>query len=118
MILRYSRRVVSVFFCFANYGLQVASKTVFDYLMQQNRPYNAGDIFTNLKESVGKAVLLRVLESLVESGDIKVKEYGKQKIYCADQSKLPKVDTKELDRMDVVPVILRLIFLIFFRICI
>ena len=91
--------------CFPNYSLQAASKTVFDYLMQQNRPYNAGDIFTNLKESIGKAILLRVLDSLVELGDIKVKEYGKQKIYCADQARLPKVDTKELEQMDVVSVL-------------
>lgn len=40
---------------------------------------------------------MKACESLTESGKIKEKTYGKQKVYVADQSQFPEVWYKRLD---------------------
>eukprot|EP00048_Salpingoeca_helianthica_P014807 m.223665 g.223665 ORF g.223665 m.223665 type:complete len:227 (+) comp16293_c0_seq1:43-723(+) len=78
----------------------VAAGIIYDYLLKQNRPYNANDICTNLHEQVGKAALVKALTILVTENKIKEKTYGKQKIYFVDQSGFAKSDPAELSKMD------------------
>ncbi|XGW18511.1 hypothetical protein V3C99_002823 [Haemonchus contortus] len=61
-------------------------------MLEQNRPYSAIDVFTNLKQEFGKTLVLKVLESSVFSGILKDKVIGKQKIFYANQDKLEKYD--------------------------
>ncbi|VDO31358.1 unnamed protein product [Haemonchus placei] len=63
-----------------------------EYMLEQNRPYSAIDVFTNLKQEFGKTLVLKVLESSVSSGILKDKVIGKQKIFYANQDKLEKYD--------------------------
>ncbi|XP_033099292.1 homologous-pairing protein 2 homolog isoform X2 [Anneissia japonica] len=44
--------------------------------------------------------VVRVCEELAKEGEIIEKIYGKQKVYCADQGKLPSVNENELKEMD------------------
>ena len=57
------------------------------YLIKQNRPYNATDLQANLKSkhNVGKTAVTKALASLASKGEIVEKEYGKQKIYGPKQ---------------------------------
>jgi len=73
---------------------------ILDYLNKQNRPYSAIDVFTNLHKEHGKTAVVRSLESMAEAGKIREKVYGKQKVYCADQSQYPDIDAEELKLMD------------------
>ncbi|XP_060608544.1 homologous-pairing protein 2 homolog [Ruditapes philippinarum] len=77
-----------------------AGVAVLDYLNKQNRPYSAIDICNNLHKEFGKTAIVKACESLAESGKIKEKVYGKQKVYVADQSQFPEVDDSEIRDMD------------------
>ncbi|KAL3832712.1 hypothetical protein ACJMK2_024329 [Sinanodonta woodiana] len=78
----------------------LAVKAVLEYLEKQNRPYSALDICNNLHKEYGKTAVVKACESLAESGKIREKAYGKQKVYVADQSKFPDVDENEIQQMD------------------
>lgn len=69
-------------------------------MLDQNRPYSAGDILNNLHKEFGKTCIQRTLDQLVSEGKLKEKAYGKQKVYVADQSQFPAVDEAELKKMD------------------
>merc|ERR1712012_1337535 len=77
-----------------------AESAIKQYLIKQNRPYSAIDITNNLHKEFGKTLVERTLEALSDSGQIVKKTYGKQKVFCADQSQYPDVDDAELKSMD------------------
>lgn len=77
-----------------------AEAAIKQYLVKQNRPYSAIDITNNLHKEFGKTLVERTLEALSDSGQIVKKIYGKQKVFCADQSAYPDVDDTELKSMD------------------
>ncbi|XP_066302482.1 homologous-pairing protein 2 homolog [Branchiostoma lanceolatum] len=77
-----------------------AASAVLEYLKKQNRPYSATDVFSNLHKEYGKTAVTRVLEELAQKGKIKEKVYGKQKVYCADQSVFPEVKDTDMKAMD------------------
>nr|CAD7572520.1 unnamed protein product [Timema californicum] len=70
-----------------NYTIKImdAFQAVLKYLGDQNRPYNAIDIATNLHNEYGKTVVQKSLDKLVDQGKVIVKTYGKQKIYGIKQ---------------------------------
>lgn len=78
-----------------------AMDAVLEYLMRQNRPYSVVDVFNNLHKEHGKTAVQKALEQLAADGKIKEKTYGKQKVYVADQSKLPAMDDGQLKEMDL-----------------
>ncbi|XP_005102347.1 homologous-pairing protein 2 homolog [Aplysia californica] len=78
----------------------VASQAVFSYLLKQNRPYSAQDLFQNMGKDLGKTAVVKALESLTAEGKIKEKVYGKQKVYVIDQTQFPDVDESEIKSMD------------------
>ncbi|KAK6055025.1 methyltransferase domain protein, partial [Cooperia oncophora] len=71
-----------------------------EYMLEQNRPYSAVDVFTNLRQEFGKTLVLKVLESSVSSGVLKDKVIGKQKIFYANQDKLEKYDEAAIAECD------------------
>lgn len=65
-----------------------ARKLIKEYMLVQNRPFSAIQVYDNLHHRVGKSVVQRVLDGLSEDGDMKClahKDYGKARIYFADQ---------------------------------
>ena len=77
-----------------------APAKILKYMLDQNRPYSAIDILTNLHKEFGKTCVQRTLDQLVAEGKLVEKTYGKQKIYVANQSHFPDVDEAELKQME------------------
>lgn len=50
-----------------------------------NRPYSCADVTVNLRGTYTKGVVQKALDGLSETGKIKCKLYGKQKVYAAIQ---------------------------------
>ena len=53
---------------------------------QKNRPFNTQNIVDILHQTIKKTAAQRALDSLVSSNQIATKEFGKTKLYFADQS--------------------------------
>ncbi|KDO33502.1 hypothetical protein SPRG_02310 [Saprolegnia parasitica CBS 223.65] len=66
-----------------------AEEEVAKYMRQTNRPYSVLNVFENLHRRIGKTMLTKILDALVEKGEIKCKTYGKSQIYYYNQEKLP-----------------------------
>ncbi|KAL8603662.1 hypothetical protein ACOMHN_017159 [Nucella lapillus] len=77
-----------------------APKEVLDYLIRQNRPYSAQDVFQNMGKEFGKTAVVKALDELTQTKRIKEKVYGKQKVYGADQALFPDVNEDEIKSMD------------------
>lgn len=80
-----------------------ARKLILQYMMLQNRPYSAIQVFENLHQRISKPVVERTLNALCEDGgDLCVKEYGKAKIYFPDQRKLvTSFSYGDVDRLNI-----------------
>jgi len=83
-------------------SLAAAIKLLSTYFRQQNRPYNAVQLFENFHKRIGKALIDQALEDRnLDKVGIKVKVYGKAKIYYPDQSKLAThASAHELQMLD------------------
>ncbi|MCP9264853.1 hypothetical protein DINM_023021 [Dirofilaria immitis] len=79
---------------------EVAIQIVCNYMVQQNRPYNAVDVWNNLQQKYPKVQIIKCLDIGVERGILREKLISKQKIYFVDQSKIEKSDEKELQIMN------------------
>eukprot|EP00301_Raphidiophrys_heterophryoidea_P004549 c1196_g1_i1.p1 GENE.c1196_g1_i1~~c1196_g1_i1.p1 ORF type:complete len:372 (+),score=111.76 c1196_g1_i1:43-1116(+) len=77
-----------------------APAVVLQYLKEKNRPYNAQTLFDNLHGLVKKAHLVRVLESLATAAQISCKEFGKNKVYFANQAEFSSLSPEELKGLD------------------
>ncbi|KIH65331.1 Tat binding protein 1(TBP-1)-interacting protein [Ancylostoma duodenale] len=71
-----------------------------EYMKEQNRPYSAVDVYTNLRQEFGKTLVLKVLEASVASGVLKEKLVGKQKIFYANQDNLGEYDEAAIAEYD------------------
>jgi len=82
--------------------LQQAIKLIGQYFRQQNRPYNVLQVVQNFHQRMSRSLVESALEDRnLEKMGIRVKEYGKTKIYFPDQSKLPcHSSAAELDAKD------------------
>lgn len=63
----------------------MANEAVLKYLVDTNRPYSCADVTVNLRGAFTKNAVQKALDALSESGKIKCKLYGKQKVYAALQ---------------------------------
>lgn len=63
----------------------MASEAILKYLVDANRPYSCADVTVNLRGAYTKTVVQKNLDSLAETGKIRCKLYGKQKVYVAVQ---------------------------------
>ena len=73
---------------------------ILKYINEQNKPFNAQTIFDNLHKEVKKAYVVRILAQLAQDGKIVEKEFGKSKVYFADQNQFPVVEESEFQKMD------------------
>jgi 26S proteasome regulatory subunit (ATPase 3-interacting protein) len=63
--------------------LSTEETIILEYLMMQNRPYSATDIFNNLHGTVRKNGVSKILSNLHEKGIINGKAYGKQWVFAS-----------------------------------
>ena len=56
-----------------------------EYMVTQNRPFNAATIVSNLHNQVGKTEAVKILDSLVEEGVLQSKDYKSLRYYWANQ---------------------------------
>ncbi|ETW01363.1 hypothetical protein, variant 1 [Aphanomyces invadans] len=77
-----------------------ASEEVAKYMRQTNRPYSVLNVFENLHRRIGKTMLQKILDVLVEKGEINVKTYGKSQIYYYNQAKLPRPSPEALAHIE------------------
>lgn len=80
----------------------MATPAVLKYLQNQNRPFSANDLVSNLKD-YGKSAIQKGLDDLVSKGKVLEKVYGKQKVYCIvqnDQNVDPDKLRDEMDQME------------------
>jgi len=70
------------------------------YLIKQNRPYNATDLQANLKakHNISKPVVVKTLSALAAKGEIVEKTYGKQLIYGSKQPEVA-ADAEDLQNL-------------------
>lgn len=61
-------------------------EAVLKYLVDTNRPYSCADVTVNLRGVYSKGVVQKALDALSESGKIRCKLYGKQKVFVAIQT--------------------------------
>jgi hypothetical protein len=74
-----------------------AKKLILQYLKQQNRPYSAIQVYDNLHKRIAKPTVERCLTTLSDNdGGLRVKEYGKAKIYFVDQKTMSSNFTQVL----------------------
>ena len=73
---------------------------ILDYLKKTNRPYSAIDVFNNLKDKIPKTLVVKCLNSMVETEIIKGKLYGKQWVYVARQDLLECPSQEQINKMD------------------
>jgi archaellum component FlaC len=78
-----------------------AFEAVRQYMEQQNRPYSIQNIMDNMHGRIPKKICETVLEKLTDQKHLICKEFGKAKIYLANQDKFPATDQKELDALDL-----------------
>ncbi|XP_075985767.1 homologous-pairing protein 2 homolog [Anticarsia gemmatalis] len=64
----------------------MAGEAVLKYLVDTNRPYSCADVTVNLRGAYTKGAIQKALDALSETGKIKCKLYGKQKVYAAIQA--------------------------------
>ncbi|KAG6461311.1 homologous-pairing protein 2 homolog [Manduca sexta] len=70
----------------------MANEAVLKYLEDTNRPYSCADVTANLRGAYSKGNVQKALDYLSESGKIKCKLYGKQKVYAAIQPDVVAAD--------------------------
>lgn len=78
-----------------------AKKLLLQYFKQQNRPYNALQLYDNLHKRIPKPTLDRVLTVLCHPGEgLLAKDFGKLKVYFLDQTILSTgFSNQELDSL-------------------
>lgn len=75
-------------------------EVILKYMLDQNRPFSALQVYENLHRTIKKAQVPRILDKLVEEGKLVMKAFKKNKIYHANQDQFPEVDSTEVARMD------------------
>eukprot|EP00359_Climacostomum_virens_P000250 CAMPEP_0204898440 /NCGR_PEP_ID=MMETSP1397-20131031/1296_1 /ASSEMBLY_ACC=CAM_ASM_000891 /TAXON_ID=49980 /ORGANISM="Climacostomum Climacostomum virens, Strain Stock W-24" /LENGTH=188 /DNA_ID=CAMNT_0052066291 /DNA_START=120 /DNA_END=683 /DNA_ORIENTATION=- len=73
---------------------------ILEYMVQQNRPYSALNVFDNLRGVVKKPQVIKVLDHLAELGKVQAKDFGKARVYLVDQKSLPTSTEAEIAQLD------------------
>ena len=80
---------------------QAVKKVLLPYLKRENRPFNVNQLHENFNKRMPKGVLEKALTTLSEGNGVRCKEYGKSKIYFADQSTIACGNEKEIKELNV-----------------
>lgn len=78
----------------------MAVNAIYKYLQDTNRPYSANDIMNNLHSEYGKTAVQKALDQLAESGKVREKTYGKQKVYSIIQPDEENVQQSQLNELE------------------
>ena len=70
------------------------------YMEQQNRPYSIQNIMDNMHGRIPKKICETVLQKLTDQAHLVCKEFGKAKVYLANQDKFPETNPKQLEELD------------------
>lgn len=73
---------------------------VAEFCIRHNRPYSIQDILNCFQSTMRKRQCEEALDLLVAEKVITLKEYGKAKVFLANQDNFPTVDPALLDAMD------------------
>ncbi|KAA6396617.1 MAG: putative homologous-pairing protein 2 [Streblomastix strix] len=77
-----------------------AEQVLLDYINKQNRPFSVQNLIDNLHGQVKKAVAQRALDSLAADSRIALKEFGKNKVYFADQTQFEVPSNERIEEID------------------
>eukprot|EP00474_Spongospora_subterranea_P008928 CRZ09386.1 hypothetical protein [Spongospora subterranea] len=77
-----------------------AVEAIKEYMLKTNRPYSHLNVFDNLHGAVKKVLVPKILNQLSDSGVLQQKDFGKVRIYLANQSNFDEVDQTEMDTID------------------
>ncbi|KAJ9467535.1 Homologous-pairing protein 2 [Diplonema papillatum] len=77
-----------------------AESRVLELLLRENRPYNAQLVSDNTAGSVKKPTAQKCLEDLVVKGQVKAKDFGKNRVYFPNQDLLPRLTAEEEAALD------------------
>lgn len=83
-----------------DHGLKNEEAAIFEYMLRQNRPYNALNIHDNLRGAIKKPQCQKALDKLVEIKKLQAKDFGKVRIYLVNQKLIPEVSQTELEELD------------------
>ncbi|CAK7326548.1 unnamed protein product [Dovyalis caffra] len=73
---------------------------VLNFVNEQNKPLNSQNVADSLQKfNLKKAAVQKALDNLADNGKISFKEYGKQKIYIAQQDQFDIPNSEELNQM-------------------
>lgn len=73
---------------------------ILNYMNEQNRPYSHNNVYDNLHKQVKKTSVSKILDNLADEGKLQRKEFGKTKIFLADQKQYPECPQSEVDEQN------------------
>ena len=73
---------------------------ILDEIKRQNRPFNHTLLHATLHGSVSKTQCQSIPDTLADKGSLIRKEFGKNKVYWADQEGLEAVPPEQLKQLD------------------
>ena len=78
-----------------------AKAAIQQYMKAHNRPYSIQNVMDNMHGRVPRKICQDVLDELVAEKHLTEKEYGKAKIYLANQDNFPETKQEDLNELDV-----------------
>ena len=69
-------------------------------MIKQNRPYSLQNVIDNMHGKVPRKICQTVLDALTDQKVLQMKEYGKAKLYLANQDNFPEPSPEELAQLD------------------
>eukprot|EP00347_Sterkiella_histriomuscorum_P015648 403356227 len=78
-----------------------AQTAIHQYMIKQNRPYSVQNVIDNLHGRVKKAQAQKFLDELSDKKILTCKEFGKAKVYLANQDNFPTTSNDELLKLDL-----------------
>ena len=77
-----------------------AKAAVASYMEAQNRPYSLQNVMDNMHGRIVRKICQQVLDDLTDEKHLVCKEFGKAKIYMANQDKFAETSKDELAQLD------------------
>ena len=77
-----------------------AKSAIAEYMDAQNRPYSIQNVLDNMHGRIHRKICQQVLDDLTDENHLVCKEFGKAKIYLANQDKFPETSKDELADLD------------------
>jgi predicted transcriptional regulator len=69
-------------------------------MLKQNRPYSLQNVLDNMHGAVPRKICQTVLDRLVDEKVLQSKDYGKARIYLANQENIPVQSNEMLQSLD------------------